>query len=197
MKCLYLGLFSRKPNNLFADNYAELRSDLLQGLYKHDSDDEERIFGTVFLIVSKSNEASDVCKTTFSGHDYEHFFKRFHDPDKPRYRAYIAILAICGALAEDLSKRSSEASEEVARMEQFLKKTKALLENNYSWFERCYLLTYEVLASFSLQAWTKDRGSDSHVAQEMYKRLSQAPFDAFYAQLRMRIDADKRLNPQT
>jgi hypothetical protein len=65
MKCLYLGLFSRKPNNLFADNYAELRSDILQGLYKHGSDDEERIFSTVFLIATKSNDASKYCENTF------------------------------------------------------------------------------------------------------------------------------------
>ena len=57
-------------------------------------------------------------------------------------------------------------------------------------FERCYLLSCELLASTAIQAWTKERGSDFQVTQEMYKRVSQPPFEAFYAQLRISIDAD-------
>jgi hypothetical protein len=168
----------------------------LQGLYKA-SEDEERIFSTVFLIVTKSNEAMEVCRSTFSGHDYEHFFKRFHDPDKPRYRAYISILALCGALEDDLSKRAPpDTGQEVERMQSFLTRARGLLENEYSRFERCYLLTYDVLASASFGAWTKEKGSDAQITQEMHKRISQAPFEAFYAQLRMRMDSDKRLNRQ-
>jgi hypothetical protein len=33
LRLLYLGLFSRRPNNIFESNYAEIRADVLEGLY--------------------------------------------------------------------------------------------------------------------------------------------------------------------
>jgi hypothetical protein len=55
MKCLYLGLFSRKPNNLFDDNYAELRTDVLEGLYEHGSADEEGVISLMRATTGKSD----------------------------------------------------------------------------------------------------------------------------------------------
>src|SRR5262249_15596791 len=97
MKCLYLGFFSRKPNNLFDANYTELRADVLEALYR-DIQSEKEIFATLFLILKSSRMAVDKCLEVFAGKEYSPLFKRFFHDDKPRYRAYLAVLAICGAL---------------------------------------------------------------------------------------------------
>jgi hypothetical protein len=51
LKVLVLGLFSRKPNNLFEGNYTELRGDILEGLCDMPGGDE-----AVFAVLSPSSQ---------------------------------------------------------------------------------------------------------------------------------------------
>lgn len=190
MKCLYLGLFSRKPNNVFSDNYTELRDDVLEGLCGGEGGYEKEVFETVFLLVSQSQRAIEVCQQTFSDPSYDHFFKRFHDPEKPKYRAYISTLAVCGALKDDIMERSLDTAVETERMKQFLLKTRELIENTPERFEDCYIHAYKIVAAKALDAWKQDR--ESLVTQEMHQRVSRTNFSALYTELRMALDVEAR-----
>ena len=105
LKLLVLGLFSRKPNNLFEGNYTELRGDILEKLYEMQGGDEA-VFSVLLLLLKESREALSLCEITYSGEEYASLFKRFYMDDKPRYRVYFAIAAICALLRDDLSERA-------------------------------------------------------------------------------------------
>src|ERR1019366_162062 len=61
LKVLVLGLFSRKPNNLFDGNYAELRGDILEKLYDQQSGDEA-VFSVLLLLLKESRDALALCE---------------------------------------------------------------------------------------------------------------------------------------
>src|SRR5579872_5304613 len=117
LKILVLGLFSRKPNNLFEGNYAELRDDLLEKLY--DQAGDEAVFSVLLLLLKESRTALELCETTYSGEEYAPLFRRFYTDDKPRYRVYFAIAALCALLREDISERSADTNVELERMNRF------------------------------------------------------------------------------
>ena len=49
VRLLYIGLFSRSPNNVFASNYTELMKEPIQQMYQ-ESSYEEDVFETLFLL---------------------------------------------------------------------------------------------------------------------------------------------------
>lgn len=55
-RLLYIGLFSRSPNNVFASNYTELMQDLISKLYDQ-SEYEEEVFETLFMLQGASQKA--------------------------------------------------------------------------------------------------------------------------------------------
>jgi hypothetical protein len=119
LKVLVLGLFSRKPNNLFEGNYAELRGDILEKLYDQQGGDEA-VFSVLLLLLKESRAALHLCESTYSGEEYAPLFRRFYTDDKPRYRVYFAIAALCALLRDDLSERSTDTHQELERTNRFL-----------------------------------------------------------------------------
>lgn len=188
MKSLYLGLFSRVPNNLFEDNYTDLRSDVLAALYQPPGDHEERVFETLFLVLTVARQALAECERVYFGEEYS-MFKRFNERSK--YRAYLAVLALCGQLKENLSDRSPSAPDEASRMNEYLRRTRQLLENEPSLYIDAYISAYQTMADVALQAWDT-KGAEDKVLQEMYKRVSGTAFAALYRSLRMKIDVSDR-----
>ena len=128
LKVLVLGLFSRKPNNLFEGNYTELRGDILEKLYEQTDGDEE-VFSVLLLLLKESRVALTLCEETFSGPEYAPTFRRFYTDDKPRYRVYFAIAALCALLRDDISERSPDTDVELTRVNRFLGSSRQRLEN--------------------------------------------------------------------
>lgn len=190
MRCLYLGLFSRRPNNLFEANYAELLADILQGLY-HDPDSERLVFPTIFLAVKRSQVALEKCKATYKHPHYAPLFRRFYDEGKPRYRSYLAVIAMCAAVSDNLATRASDAAQEVIRMKTFLRNVRSLLENQPTQYERCYLYAFQILAAQALRA--SSEGTERQVAQNMFNQVKSSQFNNLYLELRMRMDGDAAL----
>jgi hypothetical protein len=185
LKCLYLGFFSRKPNNLFDDNYTELRADLLEVLYR-DSGNEKELFATLFLVLKQSRKALDWCYSRIGNKEYGLLFKRFFQDEKPRYRAYLSVLAICGALRVNLADRDSTLQGEVGRMRVFVERARELLENRSDEYSQVFLQAFLILADSALEA--SSTGSDAEVAQAMFHRISKSSFTTLYTKLLMHVD---------
>jgi hypothetical protein len=191
VKSLYLGLFSRKPNNLWHDNYTELRSDVMQRLYERNEQDE--IFETLFMLVTQGRRSLERCEDVFMVQDYGHTFKRFHEEGRAKYRSYLAVLTTAGLLSENLQQRSEKPDDEADRMIDALRRIRTKLETNPSEFERAYIMAYQVLADVALEAMqgAGPGAGEKAVLQEMHKRISDASFDGLYTRFRMRLDADR------
>lgn len=187
LRLLYLGLFSRKPNNVFEANYTELREDILQALYK-EAASEEQIFAVILMLLKESRTALDRCEKAFSGEEYASLFRRFYNDSKPQYRSFLAVAAACGATREDLSSRASATDEETNRMRLFLGKCRKLLENNPASFDTAYRHAFAAVADSLLDV---DAGkNDSDIQQNMFNRVSTMAFEGLYKRVLIRIDAE-------
>jgi hypothetical protein len=189
LKVLVLGLFSRKPNNLFEANYTELRGDILEKLYDQEGGDEA-VFGVLLLLLKESRLALSLCESTYSGEEYAPLFRRFYMDDKPRYRVYFAIAALCALLRDDLSERSAETPDELARVNRFLTSSQRALENRADDYYDAFLLTFQAVADSVLDIQTGK--SESEIAQNMYTRISTTAFSSLYKKVLMRMDSDKQ-----
>jgi hypothetical protein len=189
LKVLVLGLFSRKPNNLFEGNYAELRGDILEKLYDQTSGDEA-VFAVLLLLLKESRAALVLCQSTYSGVEYAPLLRRFYTDDKPRYRVYFAILALCALLREDLSERSTDTGVELERTNRFLASSRKELENNPSAYHDAFLLTFQAIADTVLEIPANK--PESEIAQSMFSKISTTAFSSLYRKILMRIDAEKQ-----
>jgi len=194
LKVLVLGLFSRKPNNLFEGNYAELRGDILEKLYDQ-KDGDEAVFSVLLLLLKESRVALSLCESTYSGEEYAPLFRRFYTDDKPRYRVYFAIAALCALLRDDLSERSTDTSVELQRTNRFLASSRKELENNPSAYHDAFLLTFQAIADNVLDIPVGK--PDSEIAQSMYTKISTTAFSSLFKKLLMRMDAEKKKNQRS
>jgi hypothetical protein len=188
LKVLVLGLFSRKPNNLFEGNYTELRGDILEKLYDQHNGDEA-VFSVLLLLLKESRVALAACEETYSGDEYAPLFKRFYMDDKPRYRVYFAITALCALLRDDLSERLADTVSELERMNRFLATARRELENCPKKYHDTFLLTFLAVADSVLDI--PGGRSEGEIAQNMYTKISTTAFSSLYKKVLMRIDSDK------
>jgi hypothetical protein len=189
LKVLVLGLFSRKPNNLFENNYAELRGDILERLYEQKNGDEA-VFSVLLLLLKESRVAAKICEETYSGNEYAQLFRRFYTDDKPRYRVYFAIAALCALLRDDISERSADTNVELERTNHFLATARERLENNPSEYHDAFLLTFQAVADSVLDISVGK--AESEITQTMFAKISSTAFSSLYKKVLMRMDADKQ-----
>jgi hypothetical protein len=189
LKVLVLGLFSRKPNNLFEGNYTELRGDILEKLYEQQGADEV-VFSVLLLLLKESRVALALCEQTYSGEEYAPLFRRFYLDDKPRYRVYFAIATLCALLRDDLSERSTDTEAEVERMSRFLGAARKQLENRPDTYHDAFLLTFMAVADSVLDIPVSK--PDAEIAQSMYTKISTTAFSSLYKKVLMRMDSDKQ-----
>jgi hypothetical protein len=189
LKVLVLGLFSRRPNNLFEGNYAELRGDILEKLYDQTGGDEA-VFSVLLLLLKESRVALKLCEETYSGEEYGPLFRRFYTDDKPRYRVYFAVAALCALLRDDISERSVDTNEELSRTNKFLASARERLENNPDRYHEAFLLTFQAIADNVLDIPAGK--SEGEIAQNMFTKISTTAFSSLYKKVLMRMDSEKQ-----
>jgi hypothetical protein len=189
LRLLCLGFFSRKPNNLFEGNYAEIREDVLSTLYDIDGC-EEALFSVLLILLKESQVALSECKEVFNEPEYAPLFKRFYDEERPRYRVYLAVLSICALVRDNLSDRNADTNTEVARVRSFLGNAKRRLENDSAAYREAYLLTFQALADLLLEDPASQ--TENEIAQVMYRKVSSTPFSSLYKRVLMRLDGERK-----
>ncbi len=111
------------------------------------------------------------------------------DPDKPKYSAYLAVLALAGALDENLADRASSRKDEATRMAALVTRTIALLDDAPEIFEIAYKYAYQTVAELGIDDVSDDVG-DARVGPGLTKKISFKSFVSLFLKVRMRIDAD-------
>jgi hypothetical protein len=185
LRLLYLGLFSRKPNNIFEANYTELRGDVLSQLYGQ-AENEEQVLSVLLLMVKHSRAALEECKERFASKEYAPIFQRFFKEEKPVYRAFLSVAAAAASVRDDISSRSPDAPTETRRMRTFLGNCRDAFESRPNEFSSAYRHTFAVVADSVLDVSEgKDTGD---VQQAMYQKIRSMAFDAFYKRVLVRMD---------
>lgn len=156
-RLLYIGLFSRTPNNVFAANYTELVHDLIDRFYQDDPYGNN-VFETLFALQGVSQEGLKKAEETFTHPSYAAMFQRYYKEDKPSYRCFVSILALCGAVNVNIAERQKDPIAEYKRMTDVLSKARDTLENRKERFSRYYLNAVKVWIQICLDAGGDDTG---------------------------------------
>ena len=186
-RLLYIGLFSRTPNNVFASNYTELFQELIVGLYKSHVQEEE-IFELLFLLQGISQESLNEAKAIFSNPSYSHFFERIYKEDSLSYKSFLGILALCGTVNTNIVDREADISKEIARMKKFLENASMVLKNEQERFKQFHKL--------SIKLWMQDLLDDDNetkVRRDMYLISKKINFNNMFRKLCIEADLDMSL----
>jgi hypothetical protein len=108
LRALYIGVFSRFPNNLFSLNYSEIRIDILN-LF-HQKGKHEYLMMVLFKLLQAMNRAMTKAKEKFKDPSYMDVFSRFLNEKKVQYQCILAILTACACINSDLTKPTDDVA---------------------------------------------------------------------------------------
>lgn len=178
IRSLFLGLFSRTPNNTIENNYTEIIPDTLDKFFK-DSDSQE-VFEALFHLARFTDKVSEeITEKLKPEKDLRELFKRFWNDSNTTYRAFMAILASCGVVNENIFQAGH--NKDYPRMKMFLKNVEKAINENPNGFRKFYFNAFKVVAS-DLLATEHDR---DRILQSMYNKLRSANFGNLFNTLRL------------
>lgn len=184
VRVLYLGLFSRFPNNMFSSNYSEVRVDILSQFGAQNQ--EEQLLNVLFRLYIQIREAARATQEKLAGEEeYTQHFKRFFNENKPQYQCLLGILAACGCAEDDLSDKPANDAEAFQRMARFVEKIDGILSGNTELFNHMFRLAF-VVVSGAISNEVMRQGGD--VSQQMFrvsKSIAGDKFRELYAQTRL------------
>lgn len=178
---LFLGLFCRRPNQLFQDNYTNVQMDVVNGYYTL-PDAEDLLFTTLFIAIKQGREALTVAVRNFENEDFAKPFSRLLDADQSKYQAYLLLLALCTSQRIDLSERT-ETELRSSLIADFLHRSKNALEEQPQEFSRAFLFSYKELARMVARS---EEDSEKTV-QRLNSRVRDASFHDLYANICMEL----------
>jgi hypothetical protein len=187
-RLLYIGLFSRSPNNVFASNYTELMQELISELFEQSSYEQE-IFDTLFLLQGASQESLKEAQEIFKNQSYAGMFDRLYKDDSLPYRCFLSILALCGAISINIADRQSDLKKEYERTIDFLSNAKLLLKNQNSRFPKFHKLAVKI--------WMQDNlgdEDDAEIRRDMYIRTKRLNFTNMYRKICMEADLEMSIS---
>jgi hypothetical protein len=189
IRALFIGLFSRTPNNAIEINYADLRTDVLQE-YGSDSN-KDNVLYMLFVINENTCKSAEKVKEAYQkaaermskkqGREktvtISDLFQRFWNDNvkkAPNYRAFLTILAACGCAGENIYGNHNEITYQ--NILDFLKKVATIIENEPEVFVRYYRKAFMSLA---VKLIDPDSGIDK-ILQMMHANIKSAKFDNLY-----------------
>jgi hypothetical protein len=188
-RLLYIGLFSRLPNNLYASNYTEISSALLSLFYEDDKYGDS-LFEMLFALQRACQKGLNDTKETFTNSEYAGMFDRYYRDDSPAYRCFVGILALCGALKVNVAERRAVAADEYARMKKLVEDAAQLLQNDEPRFLRFYRLASKLWMGQMMDAG----GDEAEIRQLMNLQSRKADFGLMYKKLCLEDDLAEKMS---
>lgn len=189
-RLLYIGLFSRSPNNVFASNYTELIYDLINSLYQTPSCEND-IFEMLFSMQGLAQVGLKQAQEIFKNPAYSGKFDRLYKQESLPYRCFISILALCGAAGVNIAERNDDLSAENSRVRKFLSTAQSIFTNEPEQFIKYYKLAVKI---WMLDMITDD--DDAKVRRDMYIESKRSNFNVMYQKLCIEADLDSSAKPE-
>lgn len=101
VRLLFIGVFSKDPNNLFEAHYRGLMQGLVEHFYEKDIYGTQ-VFEVLFTLQDAIEEGIEAARHIYS-ESYASEFERLYEEHSPAYRCFIGILAICAAININIS----------------------------------------------------------------------------------------------
>jgi hypothetical protein len=165
LKLLYIGLFSRYPNNIFDGHYSEVRLDVLNAASARGR--QEYVMRVLFQLLMQMKAASEEFKERHRDEGVLDLFKRFFREEQPRYNCLLGLLTACGCVQDDLANADEEVDGALrwVRLERFLGRLEVILVRHKELFNRVFRYAVVALAGPVITA-----GADR---DDMLQRMSR------------------------
>jgi hypothetical protein len=190
LRYLFIGLFCRRPNQLWDDNYSKLMWDVLEA-YFEDGQPPSNLYPTLFRIV----ESTDAALVRCEGLGDDDPIARIHEESRPKYRAYLGLLTLCATLDIDLAEQFSATSDEVERVRRLVDETEELLAERAIEYSDNFMIAYLMAAELVLEAY--EEGDETKVQRRMATTLSGRSFTELFRRLRIRLGLESRKKQMT
>jgi len=195
-RLLFIGLFSRTPNNVYQSSYGDLLNDVIEALYREDTYGE-RVFDALFTLQSLGTEAAAEAEQRFTNEAYAPLFQRLYKAERPAYRVYVCILALCALLKIDITASASDNKKQKEKDEldirrQIIDQVRGIVHDERTRYLRYYRHALKSWMNLHLSATV---GSDSkdYTLQQMYERSRRASFSQLYRSTMLAADDDDEL----
>ena len=185
IRALFVGIFSRNPNNSIEMNYAELRTDLLEA-YGSDPQ-KENILQILFELNSMTKKSADdiekryqlakeLKKSAAKATIADLFHRFWHDNAKnsPNYRSFLTILACCACVGNNIYENKHVLT--YADIKNFLEQVYSSIQNNPSIFKDRYNSAFKSLATKVIDT----EADKDKMLQTMHRKIKQAKFNNLY-----------------
>jgi hypothetical protein len=183
VKNLFIGIFSRTPNNLFRYNYNKLRIGLLDDIKRGGS--HNRVLEVLLKLVQATQEADNHVRERYEDTEYADLFSRFYNPSKTKYRSFFSILASCACTNTNLE--GIEENESGESISEFIDDVERVIVSDRDIFRRSYVLTFKAVAQGLLTDTTK---TESEIRKDITSRVRDSNFTNLYRQVRLELDSD-------
>lgn len=183
-KYLFLGLFSRKPNDLFTDNYSRLNGGLITAFYESRSDAESKLFEALFSLMDHGQRSLLEAAQVLAEKEHSAPFARVFQEGGVKYRALVLLLAACGQLRVDLAAREDNDNSEAARLNKFVDSLNTVLDEDPVGFDRSCKWALNTL--FSDVA--RDNEDLRKTKQYLFSRIGDVSFSRLYQSLTRSLD---------
>ncbi|MCC8998040.1 MAG: hypothetical protein LM522_00845, partial [Candidatus Contendobacter sp.] len=162
-------------NNVFDNNYTELRQDLLTNLHidPEKGDAYEDLF-KIHFVARKSGAQSS--QNLIARPELAELFQRFWKDEKRTYRTYLTLLTIMRVTKNFQFK---QACEDYSKLRALIRKSREIVENKPDEFFAAYMLAFKTVA---VQVMQKHQDRKDQL-QSMYTEISNSKFDNLLNQM--------------
>jgi hypothetical protein len=186
IRSLFIGIFSRNPNNTIDPDYNQLRTDIIEKMYEEDGR-SDKIFSILFSVQKLIQTGAAEAQRVFKGKDYADVFHRFWEEAKPSYRAFLAILAMCGCVRQNIYDGGGNFT--LGQMLPFLGAVENIVESQPEVFIRYFRHSFKSVAMQII-----GKGSDRDITlQNLNRSMHRAKFSPLYTTVCINADDDDYL----
>ena len=187
LRFLYIGLLSISPNNIIDQIYTSLRDDLLTGFAQTEGD-QALMMDCMFQLTLQTRKVVQEAKKIFSSEEAFGPFMRITEQEKPQYRMFLAIVAVCALVGVDVSDRQPPGKE-LDRMRSFMQHARNLLQAEPNRFRAAYLKAVSALATGAREG----PEDDAKVRQRLSTYVGRA-FRQLYLTLTAQLVVDRAID---
>ncbi|CAO3420746.1 AIPR family protein [Azospirillum doebereinerae] len=185
IRTIFLGVFSKKPNNMFQNNYTEISGELVSRVFEQ-VDIENDVFRVLFIAVIAGDEALKLCEKAVG--DSPDLPSRLFDETKYTYRMLLLLLALSAAADEDISAKDEGVNSRADNIIRFLSTTKNILEANKDLFYDMYRRAFMSISEMFLDSDGIDKAQ-----KDFYNKVSRLDFSSALKKILLRVRLDKSI----
>lgn len=182
LRSLFIGLFSKTPNNAIERNYTELRHDWLADLSQNT--EKEEIFEALFLVHEATSNAATKLQDRHWSPEVSDLFQRFWKEGKFPYRAFISIVAMCYFAGRNIFESKTSEFDDLKR---FLFAVQNKIDADPLSFENAFRVAFVALA----QDVIKPDIDKNELLQTMYRKVRSARVENLLNRISLMVDAFK------